>query len=109
MKPTSWNKSKESKPKLQTVLTVDDFDFIIAVVLDALEDILQRNEAKQEAMYDRIETNLRGVQQALHSSRTVPTAPPPPEELELGDEPSQLHRIADMTEARLRHIQEEKE
>jgi hypothetical protein len=70
---------------------------------------LQRTEAKQEAMYDRIETELRGVQQALHSSRAVSTAPPPPEEPELGDEPTQLRRIADATEAHLRRMQEEKE
>jgi hypothetical protein len=32
------------------MLTLDDFDFIIAVVSDALQDILQNNEAKQEAL-----------------------------------------------------------
>jgi hypothetical protein len=40
MKPTSRKKSKASKLKLQTVLTVDDFDFIIAVVSNASVDIL---------------------------------------------------------------------
>jgi hypothetical protein len=55
MKPTSRKKSKASKLKLQTVLTVDDFDFIIAAVSDALEDILQRTEEKQETMYEIIE------------------------------------------------------
>jgi hypothetical protein len=40
MKPTSRKKSKESNPKLQTVLTVDDFDFIFTAVSDASEDIL---------------------------------------------------------------------
>jgi hypothetical protein len=35
MKPTSWKNSKATKTKLQTVLTLDDFDFIIAVVSDA--------------------------------------------------------------------------
>jgi hypothetical protein len=109
MKPTSRKKSKASKPKLQTVLMVDDFDFIIAAVSDASEDILQRTEEKQEAMYDRIETELRGVQQALQSSRATSTAPPPSDETELGDEPAQLRRIADATEARLRHVQEEKD
>jgi hypothetical protein len=67
---------------------------------------LQRNEAKQEAMYDRIETELRGVRQALHSSPAVPTMPPPPKEPNLGDETGQLHRIADATEAHLRRMQE---
>jgi hypothetical protein len=31
---------------MQTVLTVDDFDFIIAAVNDASSEILQKNEAK---------------------------------------------------------------
>jgi hypothetical protein len=61
MKPTSRKKSKESKLKLQTVLTVNDFDFIIAVVSYASEDILKIIEEKQEAMYDRTKTELRGV------------------------------------------------
>jgi hypothetical protein len=105
-KPTSQKKSKESKPKLQILLMVDDFDFIIAVVSYSSEEILQRNEAKQEAMYDRIETELRGVHQALHSSPAIPTMPPPPKEPKLGDETAKLHRIADATEAHLRRMQE---
>jgi hypothetical protein len=83
------------------VLTVNDFNFIIAVVSYASEDILQRTKSKQEAMYDIIETELRGVQQALHSSTCSSTAPLPLEELELGDEPAQIHRIVDATEALL--------
>jgi hypothetical protein len=55
-------------------------------------------------MYDRIETELRGVQQALQSSHAVSTAPPPSDETELGDEPTQLHRIADATEAHLHRV-----
>jgi hypothetical protein len=39
----------------------------------------------------------------------VSTVPPPSEELELGDEPTQLHIIVDVTEAHLRHAEEEKE
>jgi hypothetical protein len=61
MKPTSQKKSKASKPKVQTMLMVDDFDFIIVVVSDVSEDILLRNESKQEKMYDSIEAELRGV------------------------------------------------
>jgi hypothetical protein len=55
MKPISQKKSRASKTKLKTVLTLDEFDFIITVVSDALEDILQRNEAKQETMHEKIE------------------------------------------------------
>jgi len=51
-------------------------------------------------MYDRIETELRGVQQALHSSRAVSTTSPPLEEPEMGDEPAQLRRIVDATAGR---------
>jgi hypothetical protein len=60
-------------------------------------------------MYDRIEAELKGVQQALYSSHAVSTAPPSSEGIELGDEPAQLRRIADSTEAHLHHVQEEKE
>jgi hypothetical protein len=60
-------------------------------------------------MYEKIETELRGVQQALQSSCAISTIPPPLEEPELGDEPSQLHRIDDATEGRLLRAQEEKE
>jgi hypothetical protein len=109
MKPTSRKKSRATLTKMQTVLTVDDFDFIIAAVADASQDILQKHEAKQEEMYDRIEVELRGVQQALQSSRAVSTAPPPSEEPELGDEPAQLRRLADVTEAHLRRAQAEKD
>jgi hypothetical protein len=83
MKPTSQKKSKATLTKMQTVLTVDDFDFIIATVADASHDILHKKEAKHEEMYDRIEFELRGVQQALQSNHTVSTVPPPSEEREL--------------------------
>jgi hypothetical protein len=108
MKPTSRKKSRASKTTMQIVLMVDDFDFIIAVVADASQDILQKHETKKEEMYDRIDVELRGVQQALQSSHAVSTAPPPSEEPELGDEPTQLHRLADVTEAHLHRAQDEK-
>jgi hypothetical protein len=89
------------------VLTLDDFDFIIAVVSNTSEDLLQINEAKKETMYEKNEAELRGVQQALHSSRAVSTTLPPSEETELGDEPTQLHRLANATKAHLCYAQEE--
>jgi hypothetical protein len=58
-------------------------------------------------MYDRIEVKLRGVQQALQSIRAVSTVPLPSGEPELGDEPAQLHRLADVIEAHLHRAQEE--
>jgi hypothetical protein len=89
---------------MQTTLTSDDFNFIIAALNDASLEIVEKQEAKQEVMYNRIEVELQGVQQALQSSRVVSTAPGEPE---LGDEPAQLHRLVDTVEARLRRVQEE--
>jgi hypothetical protein len=91
------------------VLTIDDFNFIITAVVDALQEILQKHEAKQEEMYDRIEVELIGVQQALQSSHAVSTAPPPLEEPELGDEPAQLHRLANVRKSHLRRAQVERD
>ena len=93
--------------KMQTVLTFDDFDFLIAALNDALLEIAEKQEAKKESMYDRIEIELWGVQQELQSSCTVPTMPLPLGTPELGDEPSQLHRIANTVEAHLWWAQEE--
>jgi hypothetical protein len=108
-KPSAWKKTRANKPQSQNVLTVDDIELIITAVEDASEDILQRHEAKQETMYDRIEKELKDIQQAIQSSRAVSTAPSSTESVELGDEPTQLRRLADATEARLRRVQEEKE
>jgi hypothetical protein len=55
-------------------------------------------------MYDQIETELQGVQQALQSSGAVSTTQGEPE---LGDKPSQIHRLTDTVKARLRREQEE--
>jgi DNA-binding protein YbaB len=44
--------------KMKTVLTADDFDFIIAALNDASLEIAEKQEAKQEEMYDRIEVEL---------------------------------------------------
>jgi hypothetical protein len=60
-------------------------------------------------MYDRIEAELRGVHQALYSSRIVSTAPSPLEESKLGDEPTQLCRLANVTKAHLHQARVEKE
>jgi hypothetical protein len=68
-------------------------------VEDASEDILQRHGAKQETLYERIEKELKEIQQAIHSSRAVPTVPSSSKIAELGDEPAQLRRLEDATEA----------
>jgi hypothetical protein len=57
-KPSSQKKSKASMTKMQTVLTCDDFDFIIVTLNDASLEIAYKQGAKQEEMYDRIEVKL---------------------------------------------------
>jgi hypothetical protein len=58
--------------KMQTTLTSDDFDFIVAALNDASLEIAEKQEAQQEEIYNRIKVELQGVQQALQSSRTIP-------------------------------------
>jgi hypothetical protein len=92
---------------MQTILTSDDFNFIIAALNDASLEIAEKQEAKKEEMYNRIEVELQGVQQALQSSHAVSTVPLPLGTPEPGDEPTQLHRLTDTVEAHLRRAQEE--
>jgi hypothetical protein len=44
--------------KMNTILTIDDFDFIIATLNDASLEIVEKQEAKQEEMYDRLKVEL---------------------------------------------------
>jgi hypothetical protein len=58
LKPSSQKKSKATMTKMQTILTSDDFDFLIAALQDASLEIAEKQEEKQEDMYDQIETEL---------------------------------------------------
>jgi len=60
-------------------------------------------------MYNRIEIELWGVQQALQSSHIVSNLPLPLGTPELGNKSTQLHQLVDIDEALLRRAQEEKE
>jgi hypothetical protein len=88
------------------MLTEYDISLVREAMKDASEDILQRYGAKQNELYGRIEKELNEVQQAIRFIHVVPTTP---HIAELGDEPTQLRRLADATEARLQKVQEEKE
>jgi hypothetical protein len=57
-KPSSRKKSRATLTKMKTVLTTDDFDFIIAALNDASLEIVEKQEAKKEEMYDIIEVEL---------------------------------------------------
>jgi hypothetical protein len=108
-KPSSRKKSKAPVTKLQTTLTPDDFNFIVAALNDVAMEIVEKQETKQEEMYSWIEIELQGVQQALQSKRAVSTVPLSVGTPEVGDEPAQLHQIVDSVEARLRKAQDEAE
>jgi hypothetical protein len=107
LKPSSRKKMKATRTKFETNLTSDDFEFIVVALNDASLEIVEKQEAKKEEVFTQIKDKLQGVQQALHSSRVVSTAPLSIGTSELGDEPSQLHRIADTVKAHLRKAQEE--
>jgi hypothetical protein len=80
----------------------EDISFFRRAMEDASEDILQRYGVKKKDLYGRIEKELMEVQQAIRLVRAVPTAPSSPHIIaELDDEPAQLRRLANATEARL--------
>jgi len=65
LKYSSQKKPGTPVTNMRTSLTLDDFNFIIAVVNDASQEVSERQEVKQEQMYNHIDIELQGVQQAL--------------------------------------------
>jgi hypothetical protein len=60
-------------------------------------------------MYETLKVEFQGVQQALRSSLAVSIVPLSSRKPELGDEPTQLYRLANAVKASLCHVQEEAE
>jgi len=58
-------------------------------------------------MYNRIETELQGMQKALQSNHTVPTMPRLEGTKEEGDEQVQIRKIANTVKVHLREAQQE--
>jgi hypothetical protein len=79
----------------------DDISLVHGEMEDVFEDLLQRYGVKQEELYPRVEKELKEIQQVIHVSHTVPTTPSLSETVDLGDEPSQLHRLVDAIEAQI--------
>jgi hypothetical protein len=84
---------------MEATLTQDDISLVFGAMEDDLEDILQRYELKQEELYERVEKELKEIKQSIHSVRAVPTVPSSSHNTKLGDEPAQLRRLVDATEA----------
>ena len=106
-KSSSKKKAKAIMTKMKTTLNVDDFSFLLVTLNEAIEEIIEKQEAKQQMMYNRIEVDLQGVQRALQSNHAVSTTPMPEGTPKAGGESVQLCRIADLVEVHLRKAQEE--
>jgi hypothetical protein len=57
-KPSSHKKSRTTLTKMKMMLTIDDFDFIIEALNDASLDIVEKKEAKNKEMYDRLKVEF---------------------------------------------------
>jgi 5'-3' exonuclease len=86
---------------MEAVLTEDDIDLVRGAMEDASKDLLQKYGAKQEELYERFEKELKEIQKAiqfsLHSTHCTFFLS---QIVKLGDEPSQLRRLADAIEDR---------
>jgi hypothetical protein len=86
---------------------------IIGLVHGAMEDvskdILQRYGANKEKLYEKFEKELKEIQEAICSVCEISTMPSSLETVELGEEPAQLQILADVTEAWIQKVKEEKE
>jgi hypothetical protein len=51
---------------MEATLTEDDISLVRGAMEDASEDILQRYGVKQEELYERVEKELKEIQQAIH-------------------------------------------
>jgi DNA-directed RNA polymerase specialized sigma subunit len=74
---------------------------------DVSLELAEKQEAKQEEIFNRIKGELQEVQQALQSSRAVSTVPLIRGTSGTGDEPTHLHQIIDQVKAHLRRAQED--
>jgi hypothetical protein len=75
LKPSSRKKMKATRTKFETTLTSYDFNFIFIALNDASLEIVEKQEAKREEVFIQIKDKLQGVQQEVHSSHAVSTAP----------------------------------
>jgi hypothetical protein len=98
-KPSSWKKFRATGTTFKTTLTPDDFYLLVVALNDTSLEIAERQEAKQEEVFNQIKGELQELQHALQSNRTVSTLPLTIGTEEPGDEPTQLHQITDKVAA----------
>jgi hypothetical protein len=53
-KSSSKKKEKETMTKMNTMLTPNDFIFILTTLNESIEEIIEKKEAKKRMMYERI-------------------------------------------------------
>jgi hypothetical protein len=74
-KPTSRKKSKGSKTKLQTMLTLDDFNFIIAAISDTSKYLLQRMKLRKRPCMIKLKRNCEGCNGPFTPAAQCPLCP----------------------------------
>jgi hypothetical protein len=60
LKPSSWKKLKATMTKLHTILTPDDFDFIVAALNDALLEIVENKRLNRRRCIIKLRLNFKG-------------------------------------------------
>jgi hypothetical protein len=61
LKSSIKKKAKVTMTKMKTTLNPDDFNFLLVTLNEAIEEIIEKKEAKQQTMYKRIKVKLQGV------------------------------------------------
>jgi hypothetical protein len=95
---------------MQTMLTSDDFSFLLTTMNEAIEEIIEKKESKSRRRYIT-GLKLGSKKCSMHSILAVQSllCTLPEGTTKVGEELVQLRKLADTVEVRLRLAQEEKE
>jgi RNAse (barnase) inhibitor barstar len=105
--PSSRKKSKATRTTLKTILTLDDFDFLITARNDVSLELAEKKEENQEELFHRITGELKEVQHTLWSSQAVSMMPLTMEIPGIDNEPTQLRQITEKVKVLLQQAQED--
>jgi hypothetical protein len=60
LKPSSWKKLKATMTNMKTILTSDDFNFLIETLQDASLEIAEKKYAKERRCMNELRLNSEG-------------------------------------------------
>jgi hypothetical protein len=103
---SSRKKSKAPVTKMKTTLTPDDFSFLLATMNEAIEEITEKKKLSKRPCTIESRSNSKEYNK-LSNLAVVSSAPLPEGTTEEGNEPVQLHQIANTVEVHLQKAQEE--